>query len=82
MMSKVQIATAVIIIYYFRIELFEGKVNGKKTNSDFTNGKTVEGDDAPPGQLDMVCLVSSISRPVLLIAGRLVGYFLCLVSRK
>ena len=73
MVSTVQIATAVTRIYFFRIELFEGTVNRKKKKTDFTNGKAVEGHDAPPGQLDIVCLVSSISRPVLLIGGRLVG---------
>ena len=64
-----------IIHHYFKIELFEktGNKNG------FYQRKATVGDDAPRDQPGTVRLVSSISRPVLLIGGRLVGWFLCLV---
>ena len=61
------------------IELCEGTAN--KAKIDFTNDKAAE-EDAPHGQQDTVCLASSISRPVLLIGGRLVGRFLRLVPRN
>ena len=70
MMSTAQITTAVTRIYYFRVELFEGTAN--KNETDFSNDKAAERDESR-GQLDTVCLISSISRPVLLISGRLVG---------
>ena len=44
--------------------------------------KVAEGDDAPRDQLGTVRLVSSISRPVLLIDTRLVGCFLRLIPSK
>ena len=55
--------------------------NGKLKIMSPTKDKAAKG-DAPRGQLNTVCLVSSISRPVLLIGGRLVGQFLHLVPRN
>ena len=56
------------------IELFEKTVN--KNENRFHQQKAAEVDDAPRDQLGTVRFVSSISRPVLLIGGRLVGWFL------
>ena len=66
--------TAVARVHnYLRIELFEKTVN---TNENwFHQRKAAEGDDAPRDQPGTVRLVSSNSRPVLLIGGRLVGCF-------
>ena len=65
------------IHYYFRIELFEKTVN--KNDNCFHQRKAAGGDDAPRDQLGTVRLVSSISRSVILIGGRLVGWFRRLV---
>ena len=48
---------------------------------DFTENKVAER-DAPRDQLNTVCLVSSISRPVLVIDGQLVGQVLRLDPRN
>ena len=63
------------IHYYSRMELFEN--NSKQKRERFHQRKAAEGDDAPRDQPGTVRLVSSISRPVLLIGGR--GWFLRLI---
>ena len=60
---------------YFKIELFEKTEN----KNWFQQRKVAEGNDAPRDQLGTVRLVSSISRPVLLIGGWLVGWVFRLV---
>ena len=65
------------IHHYFKIELFEKTEN--KNENRFHQRKAAEGDYAPCDQPGTVRLVSSISRPMLLIGGRLVGRFLRLV---
>ena len=66
-----------IIHHYFKIEVFEKTDN--KTENGFHQREAAEADDAPRDQPGTVRLVGSISRPVLLIGGRLVGWFRRLV---
>ena len=63
------------------LPLENNQENGKLKTMSPTKDKEAEG-DAPRGQLNTVCLVSSICGLVLLIGGRLVGRFLRLVHRN
>ena len=66
-------------IQYFKWSFAKWQQTTRKI--DFSKDNTAER-DAPRDQLNTVCLVSSISRPVLLIGGQLVGLFLSLVPRN